>query len=81
MNQRNDSHIPFLYTGNKKVVYPNCDKEDYAPEGEPLYAIVDDFADNPQQWMDEFWHALHKMLENGYAPADLTVNSIDLLNV
>ena len=49
--------------------------------GEPLYTIVDDFADNPQQWHDEFWPALHKMLANGYSDADLTVNGIDLLNV
>ena len=63
------------------MVYPNCEKEDYAPEGEPLYTIVEDFADNPQQWHDEFWPALHKMLANGYSDSDLTENGIDLLNV
>ena len=62
-------------------MYPNCDKEDYAPEGEPLYTIVDDFADNPQKWMDEFWPALHKMLANGYTDGDLTANDINLLTV
>ena len=25
----------FVLKGKKKMVYPNCEKEDYAPEGEP----------------------------------------------
>ena len=68
-----------LFLGKQKYATPNCDKEDYAPEGERLYTIVDDFADNPQQWMDEFWIALQKMVENGYTDTDLTLNNINIL--
>ena len=47
-------------------IFPKCNKEDYAPEGEPLHAIVDDFADNQSEWFEEFIPALEKMVENGY---------------
>ena len=47
-------------------IFPKCNKEDYAPEGEPLHAIVDDFADNQSVWFEEFIPALEKMVENGY---------------
>ena len=56
----------FLLTGNKRTVEPDCAKEDYAPEGEPLYTIVEDYADNPQKWMDSFFIVLDKMSSNGY---------------
>ena len=58
---------------------PNCDMEDYAPEGESLHTIVDDFADNPQKWMDEFIPTLSKMSANGYTESDLTVNDFNFL--
>jgi len=41
-------------------IFPKCNKEDYAPEGEPLHAIVDDFADNQSVWFEEFIPALEK---------------------
>ena len=50
-----------------------CDKEDYAPDGEPLYAIVDDMADHQSSFMSSFVPAFQKMSENGYADLDLTI--------
>ena len=55
-----------------KIVYPKCDKEDYAPEGEALYSIVDDYADNQQKWMEDFIDVLVKMMATGYTDSDLT---------
>ena len=58
------------------TIYPECNKEEYAPEGEPLYSIVDEFADNQAIWFEEFIPALEKMVENGYD--DLLGSSIDI---
>ena len=63
-----------------RIVYPNCDKEDYAPEGEPLYAIVDDYADDMQKWMEDFFDVLDKMMSNGYSQDELSVNPFNILN-
>ena len=49
-----------------KGVIPDCDKEDYAPEGEALHAIVDEYADHQDLWMVEFIPSLEKMTQNGY---------------
>ena len=51
---------------------PKCPLEDYAPEGEPLYTIVDDFADHQDKWFEDFLPTLEKMTENGYESGDLT---------
>ncbi len=67
---------PKWLAGKQKVVYPNCEKQDYAPQGEPLFAIVEDYADNAQKWFDMFVETLAKMSSNGYASQDL--NSITL---
>ena len=61
-------------------MYPNCNLEDYAPEGEPLHTIVDDYADNQQKWMDDFFATLVKMTENGYTDDNLVVNPFNILN-
>ena len=62
-------------------VVPNCPKEDYAPEGEPLYAIVDDYAKNQQKWFDDFIAIMHKMSSNGYEDSDLKTNSFDFKGI
>ena len=59
-------------SGIKLLVKPECGVEDYAPEGEPLYQIVDDFADHQNKWFEEFVPTLEKMTENGYQSEELT---------
>ena len=49
-----------------KSTWPECGLEEYAPEGEMLYEIVDEFADDQQIWMDNFVPTFEKMLSNGY---------------
>ena len=63
--------------GKKKIVEINepgtgCSKEDYAPEGEPLYKIVDELAASNDAMMKEFAPAMQIMIENGYKSEDLT---------
>ena len=67
--------------GEVNSVQVDCGLETYAPEGQPLHAIVDEFADDQQSWMDEFVPALEKMLENGYQADDLvpTPTFMDML--
>ena len=55
----------------RNLQFPECDKEDYAPEGEPLHSIVTEFAEDPRAWMDEFVVAFEKMEANGYGTSDL----------
>ena len=64
----------FLDAGTKAVVN-DCELEDYAPEGEPLYAIIDDYAQNQQKWFDDFVVVVSKMSANGYQT--LTTNTFD----
>ncbi len=45
---------------------PNCDREDHAPEGRPMFEIVEDYADNQDNWVAAFYTAIEKMLSNGY---------------
>jgi len=47
-----------------------CDLNDYAPDGEPLYKITEAFADDHELWAETFLGAFVKMQGNGYA--DLT---------
>ena len=55
-----------------------CEKEDYAPEGETLFSIMDDYADNAQKWMDDFFVVLDKMSSNGYNGNELNVNPFNV---
>ena len=57
-------------------IRPDCDFEKYAPEGEPLFEIVNQMADDQQLWMDEFVPSMQKMLENGYQEGDLKVSKV-----
>ena len=43
----------------------DCPKQKYAPEGEKLHKIIDEFADNQNKWIKEFLSALDKMSKNG----------------
>jgi len=48
----------------------DCDLNDYAPDGEPLYKITEAFADDHELWAETFLGAFVKMQANGYT--DLT---------
>merc|ERR1712038_1732160 len=64
-------------TGAKRV-YPNqCKEETHAPEGEPLYKIVLDYAGDQQKWFDDFIPIIHKMSANGYKDSDLKTYDFD----
>ena len=67
--------IFYLIDAGTKAVVNDCEKEDYAPEGEPLYAIIDDYAQNQQKWFDDFVVVVTKMSANGYQT--LTTNDFD----
>ena len=43
----------------------NCGLNHYAPEGEPLYQIVEDYADHQDIWFRDFLTAFDKMSRNG----------------
>merc|ERR1711971_234588 len=55
---------------NSAVV--DCNKNSYAPEGEALSEIVEDFADNPNIWFKDFLTAYDKMSRTGYSDEELT---------
>ena len=57
------------------MVVNDCELEDYAPEGEPLYKIIDDYAQNQQKWFDDFVTVVIKMSSNGHS--NLTTNEFD----
>ena len=50
----------------------NCGLNHYAPEGEPLYQIVEDYADHQDSWFRDFITAFDKMSRNGYSDGELT---------
>ena len=54
------------FTGNV-----TCPKEDYDPEGTPLYQLVEFMADDQQLFMEVYIAAHEKMIANGYNVADL----------
>lgn len=58
-------------SGQRKTASPVCEKNDYAPEGEPLYMIVEEFADDQQSWINTFVPSMEKMVANGYGENDL----------
>ena len=53
----------------------HCDLETYAPDGEPLYKIVEDMADSNENLMKYFVPAFEKMINNGY-----DADTLDLVN-
>merc|ERR1712054_71742 len=59
-----------------KNAWPNgweeCGKQEYAPEGTALSAIVEEFAADQQAWIDAFIPAMEKYMEAGYGPRELT---------
>jgi len=55
---------------NSRIV--DCPKQNYAPEGEPLHQIVEEYADNQDLWIKDFLAALDKMSMNGNDPSTLT---------
>ena len=60
------SNNGYKITGKKRSIDPVCGKEEYAPEGEPLYKIVESQADSNEVMMTDFVPAFEKMIENGY---------------
>ena len=68
---------PMWLQGKKASIQVDCRLEDYAPEGEPLYQIVDEFADDQKAWMEDFVPSIEKMLENGYDSEALTAQRWD----
>ena len=58
-----------------KVVINDCELKDYAPEVELLYAIIDDYAQNQQNWFNGFVTVVHKISINGYSC--LTTNELN----
>ena len=43
-----------------------CPKNEYAPEGDPVYQIVEDFADDHDIWAKDFLDAYQQMLSNAF---------------
>ena len=62
---------PKFQSGKRRRAMNDCEMEDYAPEGVELNAIVDEFADDQQAWLEVFVPTLEKMLANGYENEDL----------
>ena len=52
----------------------DCSKETFAPDGEPLYQIVEEMADSNDNLMKDFVPAFEKMINNGY-----DVDTLDLV--
>lgn len=61
-----------IFSGKKRSIDPVCGKEEYAPEGEPLYKIVESQADSNEVMMTDFVPAFEKMIENGYDGGAMT---------
>ena len=58
---------------NSQIV--DCPKQSYAPEGETLHQIIEEYADNQDLWSRDFLSALDKMSMNGNDPSELTEGS------
>ena len=52
--------------GIERYAWPLCEKEDHAPEGRPMFDIVDEYADDQDSWVAAFYTAIERMLSNGY---------------
>ena len=78
MTHLNSFKFQYITVTGAKRVYPNqCKEETHAPEGEPLYKIVLDYADDQQKWFDDFIPIIHKMSANGYKDSDLKTYDFD----
>ena len=49
----------------------DCPVNDYAPEGEPMYEIVDAIASDNELFHEKFLEGWQQMTSNGYSPEDL----------
>ena len=49
----------------------DCPKQKYAPEGEPLHLVVEEYADYQDLWVDDFVTAFEQMVVNGVPEDDL----------
>ena len=49
----------------------SCNVNMYAPEGKPMYQIVDELASDNELWAEKFLEAWHQMGSNGYADDQL----------
>jgi len=56
----------------KRTGIADCEKQMYAPEGEPLNEIVEDFAESQTNWIRDFLTGFEKMSNNGYDASELT---------
>ena len=64
--------------GNDRITSRiTCPKEDYAPEGVPLYQLVDQQADDQNEFMKAYIDAHEKMINNGYNANDLMDAPLD----
>ena len=43
----------------------DCPLQTYAPEGEPLHAVVEEYAEDQDAWLRDFLPTLELMLGNG----------------
>ena len=48
----------------------DCPLQEYAPEGEPLHAIVEEYADSQDAWLEFFLPGLEHMLANNAGQLD-----------
>jgi len=64
---------PFRNKGSPIWASPamQCGLNEYAPEGKPLYQIVDDFAADNEYWAEKFMEGWQMMISNGYTAGQL----------
>ena len=56
----------------------DCPLEDHAPDGEPMWKIVEEMATSNENMMKDFLPAFEKMIENGYQEGDLNPQHLDM---
>ena len=49
----------------------DCPVNDYAPDGEPMFKIVDAIASDNELFHEKFLEGWQQMTSNGYSPEDL----------
>ena len=49
----------------------DCPVNDYAPEGKPMYQIVDELASDNELFAEKFLEGWQQMTSNGYSDGDL----------
>ena len=62
---------------------PDCgpNKLEYPPGSTPLHQIFEEYAVDNQLWVDDFIHALEKMLNNGYAEYILITKHNQMISI